>query len=68
MEYIDQKGRRLFISDGISSGAKWGTFFCKPNGSLKRIKSTALPMRRAKEAAQADLDQYAMRKGIEGIE
>ena len=63
MEYIDQKGRKLFVSSGISGGDMWGTFFRKPTGSLKRITSKFLPMRRSKQAAQADLDQYAQKKG-----
>jgi hypothetical protein len=64
MEYIDQKGRNLFVSSGISGGEMWGTFFRKPTGSLKRVTSKSLPMRHSKQIAQDDLDRYAIKKKL----
>ena len=58
--YLDADGRSLFVSDGISSGRSWGTFYRKPSGSLARVKSPKLPMRPTASEAQADLDIYAI--------
>jgi hypothetical protein len=64
MEYIDQKGRNLFVSSGISGGEMWATFFRKPSGSLKRVTSKSLPMRCSRQIAQDDLDRYAVKKRL----
>jgi len=62
--YQDGRGRNLFVGDGISSGAAYGTFYRKQNGSLKRFKSPALPMRNFRALAQHDLDRYALKHGL----
>ena len=66
MKYRDHKERKLFVSSGISEGSQWGTFYQKPNGTLKRVKSKYLPMCLFKQDAQTDLDRYAIRKGLKG--
>lgn len=50
--------RTVFVSDGISQGTSWGTFFRTASGSLKRLTSPRLPMRPTKEEAQRDLDAW----------
>lgn len=67
MKYKDQEGIELFISSGISKGDAWGTFYKKPSGTLKRVKSKYLPMCLFKQDAQADLDRYAIRKELKGL-
>lgn len=65
--YRDKKNRVLFVSDGISTGRAWGTFYRKPSGSLKRLVSCNLPMRPSREVAQADLDAYAKWNRLEMV-
>jgi hypothetical protein len=63
--YFDPKNDRvIFISDGISDGRQFGTFYRKRNGSLKRFVSPHLPMRKKKCDAQIDLDKYAVIKKL----
>jgi len=62
--YIDDKGRLLFVSPGISGGETWMTCYTKPGGKgSHRLKSPSLPLRNTREEAQADLDIYARGKG-----
>jgi len=63
-QYLIDDERLVFVSDGISGGSWWGSFYRKPNGSLKRLTSKKLPMRRKKELAQADLDRWAKTEGF----
>jgi len=63
--YVDDKGRRLFVSSGIGRDI-FMTFWRKPTGSLKRLVSKAVPPRPSREQAQADLDQLAARRGWKG--
>jgi ParB/RepB/Spo0J family partition protein len=60
--YLDDQGRELFVSDGISGGRTWGTYRRKPTGSLERVTSSALPLRPTRDRAQRDLDDRAGRK------
>ena len=60
--YQDPAGRVLFVSDGISNGLAFGTFYRKPSGGLARVKTIYLPMRDTFPKAQSDLDLYAQRK------
>lgn len=53
----------IFVAAGLG-GDTYGTFYRKPNGSLKRITSSNLPMRDLPENAQADLDAYAEKRGL----
>lgn len=67
--YIDWKGRKLFVSSGISNGTSWMTVYRKSNGNgTKRLVSPALPIRATEERAQLDLDRYAADKGMEAVE
>ena len=59
--YRDAQGRLLFVSDGISGGEAWGTFYRKPSGALKRYRG--LEMRDEHEEAERDLDTYARLRG-----
>ena len=50
----------VFVSDGISEGRHWTTYYRKPdNGSLKRVVSAKLQTRDTREEAQNDLDDWA---------
>lgn len=62
--YRDENGRVYFVSDGISQGEFWGTFYRSGTGSLRRYRG--LPMREDKRQAEEDLKLYAAaRKWIE---
>lgn len=64
---VDRQGRRLFVSDGISSGKAFGTFYRKPFGSLKRLVSKSLPMCSTRVEAEADLAAFAHRNGCTAV-
>lgn len=59
--YRDNKGRTLFIDQGI--GDTWATYYRKPNGSLKRF--TGLKPKPTRAEALADLREYAEKKGLQ---
>jgi hypothetical protein len=63
--YLDDRGRVLFVSDGISDGQAWGTFHRKANGSLQRLVSKHLPLQDGEWLAQEDLDNYARLRRLE---
>lgn len=59
---------RLFVSTGIGQDT-WATYYRNPKtGSLIRLKSTSLPIRRSKEEAEADLREYQQHRGRLAIE
>jgi ParB/RepB/Spo0J family partition protein len=58
-------GRALFVSDGISQGKSWATYWRKASGSLARLRSPNLPERVTREEAQDDLDTWAEARGLE---
>ena len=62
-EYIDDMGRTVLVSSGISGGKWWMACRVKKSGALQRIKSKKLPERETREEAQADLDAYAAQMG-----
>ncbi|MHB0976871.1 MAG: hypothetical protein ACYC1U_06725 [Candidatus Aquicultorales bacterium] len=66
--YIGKDGVEIFVSDGISQGDQWGTFTCKPSGSLKRLKSSEMPMVDSRKEAQANLDSWAEKKGLRVVD
>jgi len=66
--YIDDHGRMLMVSDGISGGQVWMTCYRKPSGGSKRLTSKHLPLRDTREEAQADLDARAAAMGWREIE
>ena len=55
---IDDEGREIFISQGIGD-SEYGSFRRKLSGSLQRVKTKCLPMRKSKEHAEQDLRIYA---------
>ncbi len=59
--YLSKQGF-LFVSDGISQGRTWSTYYRTRTGSLRRLKT--MPVRETREAAQADLDAYAAAKRL----
>ncbi|MGE5594155.1 MAG: hypothetical protein ACM3X3_10815 [Betaproteobacteria bacterium] len=59
--YLGKQGF-LFVSDGISQGRMWSTYYRTRTGSLRRLKT--MPVRETREAAQADLDAYAEAKRL----
>jgi hypothetical protein len=70
--YADDQGRETFVSMGISGqfredACTYAVYRRKPNGSLQRVQSPALPLRLAHAAAQSDLDAYVARKGWQKI-
>ncbi len=52
------EGDRFIVSDGISKGETWATYERMPNGTLRRVHSRYLPVRRNREEAEADLDHW----------
>jgi len=61
--FKDDKGRELFVDDGISRGEFWFTVYRKPTGSKKRVVSKNLPLRRDRGEAQRDLEALATKRG-----
>jgi hypothetical protein len=57
--FIDDKGREVFLSQGFGD-TDWGSFYRKPNGSLKKVR--AIPMVTCKLEAAQLLAAYAARK------
>lgn len=64
--YRDRYGRVLFVSDGISPGTAWGTFYRKPSGGMARFRG--LPVRNDQIQAEQDLCDYAREHGLEPVE
>jgi hypothetical protein len=60
--YLDGKGRVLFVGEGL--GGSWGTYWRSEKGSLHRVVSKGLPVRRKRELAQGDLDAWARVKKL----
>lgn len=60
-QYIDDMGKTVKVSSGISHSPRLSWMSCrvKKSGSLQRVKSKSLPIRDTKEEAQADLNRYA---------
>jgi len=65
--YTDGK-REFFVHDGISLGISWGTFWRKPDGSLRQVKSPWLPTRCNRSLAQADLEDWAEARGLRRVD
>ena len=57
--YIDDMGKLVVVSSGISDGKAFMACRVKKSGALQRIKSKFLPIRNKRREAQADLDAYA---------
>jgi hypothetical protein len=65
MKFIDDKGRILFICDGISNGQTYSVYCREPSGSLKRHSGFALHSKRID--AERELIERAGLKGWEKI-
>ena len=64
IQYLDKKGRLLFVSSGIG-GYAFGTFYRKKLGGGKhRIKSYDLPIRPTREEADADFAKFIKKHGL----
>lgn len=63
LKYLDDMGKIVKVSSGISGGSSWMSFRVKKSGSLQRVKSKLLPERDTREEAQKDLDRYAGKIG-----
>jgi hypothetical protein len=66
--YMDKRGRFLFVSDGISDGEEWGTFYRSETGSLKRFTGKGLDMRKERKQAEDDLRKYAEEHGFKYVD
>ena len=64
--YLDERGREIFVSTGL--GSEYGTFWCSEKGGLHRVKSPAMPMMSSQEEAQANLDAWAAKKGLQPVD
>lgn len=57
IQYLDKKGRLLFVSKGI--GETFGTFYRRRvDGGMHRVKSFDLPIRATKEEAEENFSKY----------
>lgn len=63
-DYQLPDGRLLAVHPGLG-GDVFMTMIARPNGAMHWLKTSMLPMRAAREEAQADLDIYARQKGLE---
>lgn len=61
--YIDDMGKLVVVSSGISDGNAFMACRVKKSGALQRIKSKFLPIRDKRKEAQEDLDAYAAQMG-----
>lgn len=55
-QYLSKHGA-LFVSDGLSDGRTWSTYYRTRTGSLRRLKT--MPVRETREEAERDLVEYA---------
>jgi len=62
MTFLDDKGRHLFVTDGISIGKWWFVGYRTATGSTKRLKS--IPSQPTFDAAFSALRQYAIEHGF----
>ena len=64
IQYLDKKGRLLFVGQGLGENA-YGTFYRKKVGGGKhRIKSSYLPIRATREEADADFSKFIKKYGL----
>jgi len=63
LQYLDKKGRCLFVSKGIGE-TKYATFYRVRTHGIHRVKSPDLPIRETKEEADADFDAYVKEHGL----
>ena len=60
--YIDERGSAVFVEKGLGGGT-WMSMRQSNSRGLHRVKSPALPIRDSRDAAQADLNAYAEKRG-----
>ena len=63
IQYLDKKGRLLFVSKGIGEN-KYGTFYRVQTHGIHRVKSPDLPIRETMEEAEADFWLYTKKHGL----
>ncbi len=61
IQYLDKKGRLLFVAQGIGHPPSFGTFYRGLSGAKHRVKSSALPMRYTREEAERDFYDYVLK-------
>lgn len=66
--YMDKRGRLLFVSDGFTDGAEWGTYYRSEQGTLKRFTAKELDQRDTREKAESDLKKYAAEHTFDHID
>ena len=63
--YTDKKGRVLFVRQSGGGSEPWGTHYYHPKtGVLCYLVNKALPWAKDQEAAQQNLDAYALDKEL----
>lgn len=65
--YLDQNGKVIFVSAGIGHDL-FGTFRRKSLYSTQRVKSPGMPMVASRAKAQANLDAWAAKKGLQPVD
>lgn len=65
--FLDNDDKEIFVSTGLG-GDTFGSFRRSPTGGLHRVKSPAMPMVATREEAQANLDAWAKKKGLQPVE
>ncbi len=59
LQYLDKKGRLLFVAQSFNG--MYGTFYRKKeDGGKHRVKSPALPMRKTRMQAEDDFNWYVL--------
>lgn len=65
MKYKHPKHGTIFVAQGL--GNAYGTFYRKPNGSLKRVVSPDMPMTCSSMSAAYNLNKYAVKNRLETV-
>jgi len=52
----------LLVADGWSDGKVWGTYWVRPNGTHRRVRSAYLPDRATRAEAEADLAAWRRKR------
>jgi hypothetical protein len=63
IQYLDKKGRLLFVSKGIGQDC-YATFFRTHVSGIHRVKSPDLPVRKTMEKAGEDFSKYVKKHGL----
>ena len=64
LAFLDNEGRKVFVSHGINSNKKrWVSVIQNAKHTINRLKVKELPARKYDDEAQHDLNIYAMERG-----